>query len=47
MTPCFDGQGCGDGECCIAKYCLCMNPEESTDECVAPAPENVLLKGAK
>lgn len=42
LTPCSDGGGCGDGECCVAKYCLCMNPE-SVDECVVPVPENVVL----
>ena len=43
LTPCYDGQGCGDGLCCIARYCLCMNPE-SVDECVVPVPPNVVLE---
>ena len=46
LTPCFNGEGCGDGECCVAKYCLCMNPD-SVDECVVPVPENVILDSSK
>jgi hypothetical protein len=42
LTPCSDGQGCGEGECCVTKYCLCMNPE-SVDECLVPVPEGVVL----
>ncbi|CAB9522161.1 Polymorphic outer membrane protein [Seminavis robusta] len=42
LTRCFDGQGCGEGECCVTAFCLCMKPD-SLDECLVPVPEGVVV----
>jgi len=42
MTPCFAGDECDSGECCLSKYCLCGVPSVAANECVPPVPDNFL-----